>query len=136
MGGAVDRAEKVLMVYRYHATAVTFSVLPATIRRCKVDHLEDSLLKGFKGFSMWGGKEARDAFRIMCPENQDKLTCFLDIDPKKIGRPYNCRESPRNIPILHWSEAKDEANRCNFMCARVERNLLEDCDVARSNRSK
>ena len=46
------------------------------------------------------------------------MSCFLDIDPKKIGRPYNCRESPRQVPVKDWTNAADPANRPIIICVK------------------
>eukprot|EP00285_Hemiselmis_virescens_P014821 CAMPEP_0173402748 /NCGR_PEP_ID=MMETSP1356-20130122/54821_1 /TAXON_ID=77927 ORGANISM="Hemiselmis virescens, Strain PCC157" /NCGR_SAMPLE_ID=MMETSP1356 /ASSEMBLY_ACC=CAM_ASM_000847 /LENGTH=178 /DNA_ID=CAMNT_0014363141 /DNA_START=58 /DNA_END=590 /DNA_ORIENTATION=- len=118
MGGRVDRVDEVLLIYRYHAESVTFGVHPKEIRKAKVNHLEANLLSGLERFSIWGGKEARDCYRAMNEESRGKMTCFLDIDPKKIEQPYTCKEFPRKMPVRHWSEGKLPENRPIIICVK------------------
>jgi hypothetical protein len=104
-GTPLWRVEDPLVVYR-HAGGASASISRRVLLRCRLAALERRLLCHWSAFSIWGaGRDGRNVFRDLLPENRDKVTCFLDVDPAKVGSTVLCLETKRRVPVKHFSEA-------------------------------
>jgi ribonuclease P protein subunit RPP14 len=51
-------------------------------------------------FSIWGaGRDGKDFYKALSTSAKHKVTCFWDVDPKKIGTDYYDVVTRRNIPV-------------------------------------
>jgi glycosyltransferase involved in cell wall biosynthesis len=55
-------------------------------RRCKVEHLSATLLRGRDGVVVWGAGPTGKAFARALIARGERLRVFIDIDPRKIGQ--------------------------------------------------
>lgn len=120
IGGGVKRVDDVLLTYRYHPEATTFSVTDETIWNVRLMELERNVLKNWTRFMIWNaGKEGRRLYRSLSLENRSKVDAFCDVDPKKISKKYytyeDCVKGNKNkpkIPIIHFSQLKTPVIIC------------------------
>lgn len=111
-GGTLRRIDEVLLIYRYHSDATTFSVDEKTIWDIRLSRLESKILPKWETFTIWNaGKQGRQFFRSLQPENRKKVVGFCDVDENKIGKyyvPYSklVGDEAMKIPIFRFSEAK------------------------------
>ncbi|ELT91284.1 hypothetical protein CAPTEDRAFT_97415 [Capitella teleta] len=117
-GGRIHRVDEELIVYRYHPDAETFSVLEKTIWDLRMEAIAHEVLSTWNQFSIWNaGKQGRKFFRSLSVENQRKVKCFCDVDPKKINKKFYVYEEtdempkPR-IPIIHFTQVKPPLILC------------------------
>lgn len=111
LGGKLYRVDEDLLLYRYHPSATTFSILEDTIWNIRLKELEQNVLARWSAFTIWNaGKQGRKFFRTLNPENQEKVQAFCDVDEKKLTKGMYIYEEteqqpkPR-IPIVHFSVA-------------------------------
>lgn len=89
LGGQVKRVDEVLLTYRYHPTATTFSVTDQTIWSIRLAELETKVLSKLDSFTIWNaGKEGRRLFRSLSVINRNKVIAFCDVDEKKISKQW------------------------------------------------
>ncbi|KAH7637172.1 UDP-GlcNAc:betaGal beta-1,3-N-acetylglucosaminyltransferase-like protein 1 [Dermatophagoides farinae] len=119
-GGGILRADDVLLTYRYHQEATTFSVTDEAIWNIRLAELEKNVLNKWDRFMIWNaGKEGRRFYRCLSEENRNKVEAFCDVDPKKLAKKFyiyeNCikgiKEKPK-IPIIHFSNLKPPVVIC------------------------
>ncbi|XP_055971242.1 UDP-GlcNAc:betaGal beta-1,3-N-acetylglucosaminyltransferase-like protein 1 isoform X2 [Sorex fumeus] len=111
-GGGVFRVDRSLLLYRYHLSAATHSVLETTIWIHRVRFLEEQVLPHWKAFTIWNaGKQGRRLYRSLTAESRNKVATFCDVDENKIKKGFYCyedsqeRPKPR-VPILHFRAAR------------------------------
>ena len=69
-----------------------------------------------QGFTIWGcGRDGRNFYNTLTDENKKTVKAFCDVNPKKIGTEYHCRETRRRIPIIHFSQAQPPVACCVVM---------------------
>jgi hypothetical protein len=109
LGGALAKVHEQLLMYRYHEECTSFSVPPETIWQLRLTEFERAVVDGWDaGFCIWGaGKEGRRLYRTLSKANQNKVTAFCDVDPKKLAQgTYNSESNRgRRIPIIHFRDA-------------------------------
>ncbi|KAA0202721.1 hypothetical protein HAZT_HAZT003680 [Hyalella azteca] len=81
-----------------------------SIWEARVKEVQLQVLDAWPRFTIWSaGKQGRKLYRSLQPRNRDKVTCFCDVDVKKIGKFYTheaSHERPKpRVPIVHFSEA-------------------------------
>ncbi|KAL6053516.1 UDP-GlcNAc:betaGal beta-1,3-N-acetylglucosaminyltransferase-like protein 1, variant 2 [Balamuthia mandrillaris] len=110
-GGTLYKVPKTLVKYRYVEGSISarFPRLALLKVRCKA--LEEQVLDKWASFTIWGaGRDGKHFYKSLSPANQMKVICFCDVDKKKIGTTYMNSAAPRElrrqIPIVHFSEAK------------------------------
>ncbi|CAL8130690.1 unnamed protein product [Orchesella dallaii] len=105
--GMVARVDEELMVYRYHSSATTFSVTDEIIRNIRLQRLESEVLNNWSKFSIWNaGKLGRRFYRSLSPQTRQKVTCFCDVDKKKIAQKwYHPHPIKEKVPIVHVKDA-------------------------------
>jgi len=108
-GGSLHRVGgSPLVVYRYHAAAVTHATPRALLLRHRTAALEAAVLSAHPSwarFTIWGaGRDGRDFFKAMSEDGKRRVAAFCDVDPKKIGSKY-IYEAHR-VPIVHFREAQ------------------------------
>eukprot|EP00241_Pyramimonas_parkeae_P005522 CAMPEP_0114236750 /NCGR_PEP_ID=MMETSP0058-20121206/7015_1 /TAXON_ID=36894 /ORGANISM="Pyramimonas parkeae, CCMP726" /LENGTH=346 /DNA_ID=CAMNT_0001348729 /DNA_START=155 /DNA_END=1196 /DNA_ORIENTATION=- len=116
LGGCLVRADKPLLMYRFHSGSVTGqrAVCKELIWSIRVAELEESfnLIHGVAG-SPSGGKEGKRLYRSLCPASQEKVLAFCDVDQSKLARgEFHAHPSKRRIPILHFKAAKPPLLLC------------------------
>ncbi|XP_027986173.2 UDP-GlcNAc:betaGal beta-1,3-N-acetylglucosaminyltransferase-like protein 1 [Eptesicus fuscus] len=111
-GGGVRRVDQSLLLYRYHPSAATHSVLEATIWTHRVRFLEERALPHWATFTIWNaGKQGRRLYRSLTAGARQKVVAFCDVDENKIKKGFYCyedsqeRPKPR-VPILHFRAAR------------------------------
>ena len=118
LGGKLHRVDECLVMYRYHASATTFSVKEETIWSLRIKALQENILKNWSEFSIWNaGKQGRQFYRSLDEENREKVVAFCDVDAKKIAKKvYTYEESHKRpkptVPIIHFSEVKPPVIIC------------------------
>lgn len=131
-GGKVVRVDKVLLTYRYHKSATTFSVTDETIWAVRLAELERNVLSKWSKFTIWNaGKEGRRLYRSLSEENRQKVMAFADVDAKKIAKKwytYEEYEGPRKpkVAVIHFSDLKPPVVICvklGLSNGNFERNL-------------
>lgn len=117
-GGSILRVELDLLMYRYHPEAQTFSVLEHTIWELRVDAIQRHVISKWSHFCIWNaGKQGRRFFRSLSLENQRKVTCFCDVDAKKISKQWYTHEESKQlprprVPIVHFSQLQPPVILC------------------------
>lgn len=110
-GGGVARVDQCLLVYRYHQSAATHSVMEETIWNLRVSFLQERVLSQWEAFTLWNaGKQGRRLYRCLSPANQKKVRAFCDVDENKIRKGFytyeDSKERPKpKIPVLHYRDA-------------------------------
>ncbi|XP_062507806.1 UDP-GlcNAc:betaGal beta-1,3-N-acetylglucosaminyltransferase-like protein 1 [Corticium candelabrum] len=108
LGNDVHRVDKRLLFYRYHPSAMTFSVNRQTIWDIQVKEFEKSVLCHWPSFTIWNaGKQGRHFYKSLTEENRQKVIMFCDVDSKKISKGcYTFENAPGfpkpRIPIVHF----------------------------------
>lgn len=69
---------------RLSRTGPTYS--PEAFRRCKVHHLQRSLLRGRAGAVLWGAGPTGKAFSRTLRAAGTSVLAFVDVDPRKVGQ--------------------------------------------------
>ncbi|XP_064478546.1 queuosine-tRNA galactosyltransferase-like [Ornithodoros turicata] len=111
LGGKLLRVDRVLLTYRYHQQAATFSVLESTIWDVRLDRMQRDFLSRWTTFTIWNaGKQGRRFYRALCKESRKKVVAFCDVDEKKIAKKVYIHEEseevPRpRVPIIHFLQA-------------------------------
>uniref|UniRef100_A0A7S1NUZ4 Uncharacterized protein n=1 Tax=Eutreptiella gymnastica TaxID=73025 RepID=A0A7S1NUZ4_9EUGL len=110
-GGKLFKVPEPLTVYRYHEQALTqrksgFGAIP---RKLLLKHrtaaFEKQVLPGWGRFSIWScGRDGKEFFKNTCPETQQKVVCFADVDPAKVGKDYFHVPLQLRVPIVHVME--------------------------------
>merc|ERR1712189_112183 len=111
--GKLHRVDETLLLYRYHASAASFSVHEDTIWNFRMAFLEKHVLKHWPVFTIWNaGKQGRRFYRSLAEEYRAKVLALCDVDEKKIAKgEYRCELLKENnkvpvIPIVHFRDAK------------------------------
>eukprot|EP00741_Cyanophora_paradoxa_P004402 tig00000802_g4273.t1 len=116
LGGTLRRVDRVLLLYRYHPAAASFSVPAASIFAVRAAAFQRRVLARppwSDGFTIWNaGKEGGLFYRSLSPENRAKVVAFCDVDEKKIRQPYWDAAERRHIPIVHFSAARPPVVTC------------------------
>ena len=99
--GLFHFTEQPLVIYTYHQSATTFSVLEDTIIDLRLHYLENYVFPLWDSFSIWGYKYARRVFNKLAPESKMKARAFLDVNPRLIGLIYQ-----NLVPIVHFEKAQ------------------------------
>ncbi|XP_044254228.1 UDP-GlcNAc:betaGal beta-1,3-N-acetylglucosaminyltransferase-like protein 1 isoform X2 [Tribolium madens] len=132
LGGKVYRVNQCLLIYTYHPSATTFSVMEATIWKIRLERLEHVVLHNWPKFTIWNaGKQGRKLYNSLSVESQKKVTALCDVDKKKVGKiytPFNSdtRKSGRSVDILHFKDAEPPFVICvkiNLTNGEFENNL-------------
>nr|CAB3224887.1 UDP-GlcNAc:betaGal beta-1,3-N-acetylglucosaminyltransferase-like protein 1 [Phallusia mammillata] len=111
LGGKLHRVNEVLLNYRHHPQATTHSISEHTIWQLRLKAVEKHVLTKWKTFTIWNaGKQGRKFYRDISDENKLKVSCFCDVDKKKINNGIYIHElSPKKnkprVPIVHFSVA-------------------------------
>jgi len=66
----------------------------------------------------------------MMSHNYRKVSAFCDINPKKVGTTYHCRETKRNVPIVHFTQPQAPLICCVAM-GRTDGEL--EANIAKMN---
>ena len=136
------RADHSLVVYRYHPNATTFSVKEQTIWNIRLLALETDVLSNWPSFTIWNaGKQGRKLYRDLSEENKRKVSCFCDVDKRKLNQGVYIyelsKEKPKpQVPIVHFTEASKPFVICvkldmtdgAFECNLASLNLTEGVD--------
>ncbi|XP_053767030.1 queuosine-tRNA galactosyltransferase isoform X1 [Desmodus rotundus] len=111
-GGGVVRVDQSLLLYRYHPSAATHSVLETTIWTHRVHFLEERALPHWATFTIWNaGRQGRRLYRSLTAKAQRKVVAFCDVDENKIKKGFYCYEDSKErpkprVPILHFQAAR------------------------------
>ncbi|KAB0359055.1 hypothetical protein FD754_003211, partial [Muntiacus muntjak] len=124
-GGGVVRVDQSLLLYRYHPSAATHSVLETTIWAHRVRFLEERALPHWATFTIWNaGRQGRRLYRSLTAGSRRKVAAFCDVDENKIRKGFYCyedsqeRPKPR-IPVLHFRAARPPF----VICVKLEGGL-------------
>lgn len=102
-GGTLAKVNEELVTYRYHTTSWSMGVKPIDMQKIRIEYLQHRVLDNYAQFSIWGcGRDGKKFLSMLSENNMKKVTCFSDIDPKKIGSKYFCNKIRKFIPIVHF----------------------------------
>ena len=63
------------------------------------------------GFTIWGaGRDGREFFKALRPETRSRVAAFCDVDPSKVGTPYQYFEW--SVPVVHFREVRPPFVTC------------------------
>lgn len=87
-----------------------FDIFRNTIWQIRIKRLEELVLRKWSKFTIWNaGKQGRKFYRFLSEENRKKVSCFCDVDVKKVGSFYTFEQYEGNpkpkVPILHYRKA-------------------------------
>ncbi|GAB0095233.1 UDP-GlcNAc:betaGal beta-1,3-N-acetylglucosaminyltransferase-like protein 1 [Sergentomyia squamirostris] len=114
LGGEVCRVDDIVLNYRYHEEATTFTIRWETIWHIRLKHLIENVLckpPWNEGFAIWNaGKQGKRLYRDLPEDFQKLVRCFYDVDAKKTRRTFQSydpvmRKCGQEIPILDFREA-------------------------------
>ena len=136
-GGALHRVDEPLVLYRYHAAAASHAIPRRTIHLHRVRAIEEQVrslhvpcmyhacacamhipraigeqvLRGWPSFSIWGaGRDGREFFKALRPEMRSRVAAFCDVDPNKVGTPYQYFEW--FVPVVHFRDVRPPFVTC------------------------
>ncbi|CAF0916166.1 unnamed protein product [Rotaria sp. Silwood1] len=109
MGGRLYRVNEILLYYRYHPEATTFSVHEDVIWSVRIQEIQLNIINNLEGLTIWNaGKQGRKFYRSLNDTNKQKVICFCDMDQKKISKGFYTDElskEKRRIPVIHFIQA-------------------------------
>jgi len=107
-GGRLIKLEgPALVLYRYHETQTSRKLHRHQLLQVRVRAFEQLVLCAWSTFMVWGaGRDGRAFFQALSEQNRAKVTAWLDVDIRKIGRTLEGR------PILHFSQAQPPLVTC------------------------
>ncbi|UJR36598.1 hypothetical protein I4U23_029318 [Adineta vaga] len=78
---------EILLYYRYHPEATTFSVHQDVIWSVRIQEIQSNVIDNLQQLTIWNaGKQGRKFYRSLNDRNKQKVICFCDMDPKKITK--------------------------------------------------
>jgi len=115
-GGGIHKICQILQIYRYHDQSVSFSVtnkvrkfgVPRNLLiQHRTRHLENCVLCIWDKFSIWGaGKLGSKFFACLSPQYRKMVSCFCDIDSRKISEGYHHSTLKESRPVIHFTQVK------------------------------
>ena len=111
-GGKLHRVDRPLLIYRHHPNATTLSVSEYTLWDIRIKEVEEKVLSKWTNFTIWNaGKQGRKFYRDISQSNREKVSCFCDVDSKKISKGvyvYELDTSSKKakVPIVHFKNAQ------------------------------
>ncbi|EQC35957.1 hypothetical protein SDRG_06699 [Saprolegnia diclina VS20] len=116
MGGSLDKASDELVIYRHSSGSVCSKLPRRVLLRTRLASLERRVLSQWASFTIWGcGRDGKNFFVDLSTDGKHKVAAFCDVNVKKIGSTYYCRETKKHVPIIHFSEAKPPIICCVSM---------------------
>ncbi|OQS02676.1 UDP-GlcNAc:betaGal beta-1,3-N-acetylglucosaminyltransferase 1-like [Thraustotheca clavata] len=116
LGGTLAKSEEKLVIYRHSSGSVCSKLPRRILLRTRLASLERRVLSQWTSFTIWGcGRDGKNFFVDLSEEYKKKVTAFCDVNEKKIGTKYYCRETKTQVPIIHFSEAKPPIICCVSM---------------------
>lgn len=108
LGGGLFKVDRTLQLYRYHQTSTSGGIHRHTLLQTRARELEETVLKHWKRFSIWGaGRDGKKLFMSFSDNSiRDKVTAFADVDKNKINSFYVDIHSNRKIPIIHYQKIR------------------------------
>jgi glycosyltransferase involved in cell wall biosynthesis len=107
LGGTLAKSSLPLVQYRYSPNSWSLGTKSIDMQKVRISYLQQRILDNWANFSIWGyGRDGKKFLALLSDENAKKVTCFCDIDPKKIGRDYFSSRTRHHIPIIHFREVK------------------------------
>ena len=71
----------------------------------------EQVLRGWPSFSIWGaGRDGREFFKALRPEMRSRVAAFCDVDPNKVGTPYQYFEW--FVPVVHFRDVRPPFVTC------------------------
>jgi hypothetical protein len=119
--GRLLKVNHPVIQYRYHSQMTSHSIGRKTLLKYRVEAFQRQVivriiivydlfklkvLPQWSYFMIWGsGRDGKQFFKYLNPDNQLKVTAFCDIDEKKIGTQLVLNHlTKQKVPILHWSK--------------------------------
>lgn len=125
LGGKLAKSSLSLIQYRYSPNSWSLGTKSLDLKRVRISYLQERILKNWDSFSIWGyGRDGRKFLNLLPEEIANKVTCFCDVDPKKVGRDYYASRIGVYIPIIHYSEVKAPFIVC--VGSKIPGGLLEE----------
>jgi glycosyltransferase involved in cell wall biosynthesis len=107
LGGKLAKSPIPLIQYRYSLNSWSLGTKPIDLKKVRISYLQQRVLDHWDNFSIWGyGKDGRKFLGLLSEENARKVTCFCDVDTKKVGRDYFSSKTRVYLPIIHFSEVR------------------------------
>jgi len=108
-GGRLYRVNEILLYYRYHPEATTFSVHEDVIWTIRIQEIQLNVIDKLQQLTIWNaGKQGRKFYRSLNETNKQKVISFCDMDPKKISKGFYTDELSQDkhrIPVIHFTQA-------------------------------
>ena len=126
-GGRLAKVTSVLVTYRHSPGSWALGTTKQDLARIRASYIERMVIKAWQNFSIWGcGKDGRRFSNMLGAESASKLTCFLDVDPNKIGKSYYVKSVKKHVTIKHFSEGSSPMIICvgsKITGGRLEENI-------------
>jgi glycosyltransferase involved in cell wall biosynthesis len=111
-GGGLARVDHVLLNYRF-GSGISLGIHRKTLLKIRLGEMERDVLCKWKTFTIWSaGRDGREFYCNLTPENREKVSFFCDVDKNKIGTDYIHMYIRKPIPIIHYSEARPPVVIC------------------------
>lgn len=117
LGVRLVKVEEELVVYRHVGDSLVSKTPRKHLLHIRVRAFQDQVLThwcnrggGYTDFVVWNsGRDGRDFVNALEPEFRNRIRCFLDVDDKKIGKPYHNGRVPgfKSIDVVHWRDAPE-----------------------------
>lgn len=112
-GGFICKVQEPLVIYRWHENATSLGVHRSRLLKEKVIHFEREVLSNLDALSIWSvGRDGKKFFMTLSQEAKQKVVCFCDVNPSRVGQTYHDVSSKRNIPIVHYSTVRPPVAIC------------------------
>ena len=91
------RVDAPVILYRYSPSSLSWRVPRSTLNATRALLFEERILAprggdggpGLKDVAIWGaGRDGKEFFNALSPAGKERITHFLDVDPRKVGNFY------------------------------------------------
>lgn len=105
-GGTLAKVHTPLVTYRYTPNSWTLGSKSTDLQKVRIEYLQKRVIDKWKSFSIWGyGRDGKRFLNLLSLENAEKVTCFCDVDVKKIGgHQYFLHSIRKHIPIISYKD--------------------------------
>eukprot|EP01029_Cantina_marsupialis_P016953 TRINITY_DN3803_c0_g2_i1.p1 TRINITY_DN3803_c0_g2~~TRINITY_DN3803_c0_g2_i1.p1 ORF type:complete len:369 (-),score=92.14 TRINITY_DN3803_c0_g2_i1:210-1316(-) len=115
-GGIIKRVSEEVVIYRHSGGSVSSKIPRRVLLKIRLAALERRLLDKVDRFWIWGaGRDARNFYNDLKPENRKKVVALGDVDVKKIGTTYVNHVTKDSVKVVHFSELKSPFICCVAM---------------------
>eukprot|EP01012_Entosiphon_sulcatum_P021789 TRINITY_DN2665_c0_g1_i3.p2 TRINITY_DN2665_c0_g1~~TRINITY_DN2665_c0_g1_i3.p2 ORF type:complete len:172 (+),score=23.91 TRINITY_DN2665_c0_g1_i3:694-1209(+) len=114
LGGNICRVDEVLVVYRYGGISANHGIPRNSLIALRAAAFQRVVLPQWEKFTIWGcGKDGKDFFQLLTPENKKKVTAFCEVAARRLESKYyiHC-ETKERVPLISWEDAHPPVVLC------------------------